>query len=193
MGVITILYEDSSKGKPKNFGPHMLVKQCICDLLNREPWELKLDDKLVSWPMNGNDKLRQECRKNMDRFAARGGTAFAVYDADKIRAHIKLPPTACKQQVVSTLKDGCGSVERLEVVLIERNMESVLEALRHGSPSLVPEVAWEAAVAQKQLLERDRIFNVAALPEPTSRRARDQLVEHLPSFKRLVTHIARRL
>lgn len=79
---ITILYEDSAAdGALKDYGPHMLVRQCVCDALGKSPWELK---QLEGMPKNGASKIRNECRRFPPQIGRDGRVVLAVYDADKI-------------------------------------------------------------------------------------------------------------
>jgi hypothetical protein len=189
---VTILYEDSRDLKTKGFGLHALIKQCVCDVLGKSSWDIP-DSELDGNPKNGVSKLRDECRRNMRRFAARSGVAFAVYDDDKIREEIGLPPIACKRDVVKELKDGCDSPDKLHVVLLQRNTESVLHALREIATSLATDSDWDEAINRKRTAQRDAIFNAAASPEPSRCLIRKNLRAMVPSFDRLIMHVARAL
>ena len=182
----TILYEDQVEGKVTEYGPLALVKQCVCDRLNLQPWEITGIDPL---PKKGNGNVRKDCKQNLKRLAADGRTVFAVYDSDKICEFVKLPPTACKTLVLKRLKEGCEPSDKLVVILLERNLESVLQAICEIDRSIVSAEEQAYALERKNLVARDAILRAAAAPTPPRRDLREQILARVPSLRRLVDKI----
>jgi len=183
MRKISILYEDSAaNGGVHNYGPHVLVQQCVGDRLGKSHWELK--DSLAAMPKNGVSNVRVECRRIASRIARGGGLVVAVYDADKIRREIVRPATACKVEVKEVLKKECSWPDQLCIVLLERNIETVVEAVRTCEPTLVPEDIWVQAIKRKNLNARDIVLTHAA--SPPKRALRDQVLAIVPSLGYLV-------
>ena len=92
------------------------------------------------------------------------------------------------------LRQANGSdIAPANVELSQRNMESVLIALRSIDSSLVSPEAWGAAIDGKALAVRDQILNNAATPDPSRRPVRDSLRKDLTSFNRLVKRVERAL
>jgi len=184
---VTILYEDSIGVGIKEFGPHNLVTQCIADQLGRSAWELR--KHVFAETKNGVDKLLAALRRDMENYASRVSRVFAVVDGDDVREHLKLKPSACRTLIVTKIK-ACPSPHLLDVVLLERNIETVLSALRTLSPSLVPGPDWTLAIEKKKLMKRDLILNRVAM-NPAHIELRARLLEAVPSFARLVTRVAK--
>src|SRR4051812_19056564 len=100
MRPITILYEDSAAdGQVKEYGPHLVVKQCVADRLQKSLWDLKT---LEGMPRNGASNIIKDCRRVPPQIGRDGRLVVAVYDADKIHREVnkiqpKLPADACKR------------------------------------------------------------------------------------------------
>lgn len=187
---VTVLYEDARDQRTKGFGLHELVVQCVSETLGQSHWVVgKLIEDI---PKGGANKLRAECQRNMDRLAAKGVRVFAVYDTDHVRDNFALAADACRRTIVDTLKEGCTRAEQLDVILLERNLESVLHALRAIAPSLATDDTWARAL-NKAPDARDMIFKAAAKPSPPLRPIRDALLAQHASFARLIRRIARAL
>ena len=182
MRQVSILYEDSvANGNVKNYGPHVFVQQCVGDRLGKKRWELKT---LEAMPKNGVSNVRVECRRIPPKIARDGRLVVAVYDADKIRREVELPITACKVEVKKVLKNECSWQDRLCIVLLDRNIETVVEAVRACEPTLVPDEIWEQAIKRKNLNERDIILTHAASPPKEA--LREQVLVKVPSLAYLV-------
>lgn len=185
---IWILYEDQRDDDVKGFGPHQLVVACVADALGCEPWALKglLRDKA----MKSNSKMRLECQERLDRLVRDGSHVIAVYDADRACdvPTPKLAKSSCKQLVVQGLKQGCEPGERLRIVLLEQNIETVLAALRRLGPDLAENATFEVALRHKgSRAARDNILGKAAAPN--RRPLRSSLQHEVPSIAYLVGKI----
>jgi hypothetical protein len=188
---VYILYEDSRAGDRPEYGPHDLVVQCVCDRLGCMPWQLR--PKLEARPLNSNSKVREHCRGRLfDRLVCSGGVVVAVYDDDKIRHIVNLPRALvniCKQQIVPELKKDCPRPGLLQVVLLHRNIETLIGVVADLAPAgKFPEHILALAIEKKDRNQRDRILKFAAGHE--RRHIREEILRHMPSFAYLVEKIA---
>lgn len=184
---VTILYEDKVQGKVHEYGPHALVKQCVCDRLNLSPWEMK---HLIPNPRNGNGNIRRDCAQTPPKIAPGGGFVFAVYDDDRVRGLVGLAVTACKVDVKARLLQECPWRDRLRIVFLEKNLETVLRALRDCDRSISSDDQWSKAIDRKDLNARDIILRAAAAPSPGPRRLRECALREVPSLSYLVNKLA---
>jgi hypothetical protein len=189
MRPVTILYEDQAlEGEVKNYGPHLLVRQLVCDRLHVSPWDLK---QFEGVPKKGASKLRSECCSSRPKFGRDGRLVFAVYDADKVREQVKLPSTACKPQVKDVLRGESSLGDNLIVVLLEMNIETVIEAICTCDATIPAELR-EAAIRRKSLSARDILLKRAASPTAAGRRLRDGVLHAVPSLVYLVSKLVAR-
>jgi hypothetical protein len=179
--ILWILYEDQLSGAPKGYGPHALVTQCLADRRGLE--RRKLEAVLRSRPLKGNGNVLRDSKQNFRRLSA-SGPVFAVYDDDKIRELLKLPHQACKAQVTACLQKDCEAPEALVIVLLERNIETVIETIFKIEPGIHKSDVRESATQKKNLNDRDMVLHAAAAPD--KRRMRDDLLNQMPSLRRLV-------
>jgi hypothetical protein len=184
---VTVFYEDSAAPGPiAGFGPHRLVVQCVADDLRVNAWELR--GRLLGIPRGGSAVIRADCRENPSRFVSDGRLAFAVYDGDRLAKLLGLRGDACKAEIKTVLLGECPWREHLRVVILDRNLESVLSAARACDASLADERTWELALRRKLLAERDAILHRAATE--ARRTLRDCVRKAMPSFDYLVTCLA---
>lgn len=136
--VVIILYEDQ-RGPTKEFGLHNLVTACVADHLGRTFQEHAFRQLLDGRPMKGIDKVPRSCRSEVPRIAPRGQTVFVLVDDDEVRRHLHgegIAANAPAADVVQAIKARSSAPDQLEVVLLERNMETVLEAAGECDKSL---------------------------------------------------------
>ena len=181
--VAFILYEDQ-RGPVTGFGLHKLVLACIADDLNVEWYTL---EKIVEGrPMKGVSKVLQSCYREVRRIALRGQRVFALIDNDHVRDHLPgLDARADEPSVVRAIKDNSDASAQLEVVLLDKNTETVLEAAQLCDPAL-PDDAIRAAL-RKHPAQRDRIFHQVARG---SRSVRMCIRTKIPALEQLVQHLA---
>jgi hypothetical protein len=185
----TVFYEDSAAGPIKEYGPHMLVCACVADHLGKNVFDVL--DFVDPVPSNGGSNLRKECKRvPPTRIVADGRRAFALYDADKIHEELKRPPATRKRDIADLLRKECAWGERLEVVLLTRNLETVLDAICALQPTIATAETRELAVRKKRLNERDIVLRAAAFSDKA---LRDALLVQVPSLGCLVTRIAAEL
>ncbi len=175
-----ILYEDN-RGAEKGFGLHALVVACVADDLDVEMFTLT--KKLDGRPMNGVANIVRSCRRDVHRLAPQGQTVFALIDNDRIRDHLSGVDIRAENSVVErAIKSQSDAPAQLEVFLLEKNTETVIEAAKHCDPSL-PEDAVAQAL-RKNLAQRDRILNNVA--RTRGRAVRDCIRAGVPALHRLV-------
>lgn len=183
MRPITILYEDAAvEGRAQSYGPHRLVLRFLADQLNVD--YALLAESIGHVPRKGAAKLRNECRRVPPQIGNDGRLVVAVYDADKIHRDVGLSAGSCKSQLKGILSQECHWRERLIIVFLEKNIETVLAAIRASSPQLVPTETWDLALVRKDRNSRDLILNKAA--RPPERLLRQQLLQRVPSLAYLI-------
>ncbi len=181
---ITIFYEDSAApGSVAGYGPHVLVRQCVADDLGVATWQLS---HLESIPRRGNQHIRAECRENPSRFVRDGRWAFAVYDGDRLATLLGQRGDACKTALKSALLSECKWREQLRIVVLERNLESLLRVVLKCAPEAADERTRALALERKSLAERDVILKCAAGAGAEGRRVRDCVRQAMPSFDYLI-------
>jgi hypothetical protein len=172
---IVVLYEDSSnKGDVKNFGPHRFVQACLRDRLAGESAHAVaalVEDR----PMKGSSRVLADIRAIVE-----GADVFVVLDDDRIRGALDVPRDMSAAEVTSVVRARFAS-DRTQVVLLERNIESLLEALRRCGAEVGADAL--AGAVRKQLNERDKVFQAAAWGPPA---VRDCVQRDVPSFGRLI-------
>ena len=158
-----ILYEDQAADGPvREYGPHRLVTQCVSDRLGVDHWTLK---HVEGVPKKGAGNIRRHCQRDPPPLGKDGRVQFAVYDEDKIREQVKLPFQACKGEVKQKLRGECPWGDRLVIVLLEKNIETVVSAICECAPSYaIAEETRVRAIRHKDLNARDIILKMAAKP-----------------------------
>jgi len=179
---MTVLYEDQAAVKPTNYGPHILVLQCVADRVGGDP---RGDLKPLSnaKPMKGSGNLRKELRER-GALLQRSGPVVIMVDDDKIRGcyqDLGLARTSCKSQVIAAIKSECSGVDP-GIVLLNQNMETVLNVCLRalGRPPLNSKPSPE---------ERDQILMRCASPAVTPAQ-RQEILDRVPTLGRLVCILA---
>lgn len=187
MRKVCVLYEDQ-RGPTKGFGLHELVKACVSDALPEQPrWRVNTALEDVR-PLKGDTKLLEACRRDIDLIASDGRSVVAVFDNDKIRKLLKLAARAPDEAVVQAILKGGKGAERLSIVLLKQNMESVIEAAAQCDKSIDPNRI-KLAVRHKDPLERDILLT--ELASDRSRPTRDCMLGALPSLQQFVALLCR--
>jgi len=181
MRQVCVLYEDQ-RGPQRSFGLHELAKACVRDRLEAQPRH-EIDQALNDCrPLRGDSNVLKKFHEDVDDIAADGRPIVAVFDNDRIRRLLKLPAKATDAQVRQEIRKGTFS-DRLHVILLNRNMESVIKAAHECDPS-INQGSVDLAIKKKDRLERDAIL--ARLTGAQFRAVRDCVREKLPSFQDLV-------
>ena len=180
--LVKILYEDQQAEDATNFGPHVLVLRCALDRLGwPEDRYFELQRHVSGQPRKGDKKLLAACRNANE--ARNFRHVFAVFDGDKVRSiePLRLGPGACKSQVRQAIQSVSPYADQLRVVLLERNMESVVAAVQGCKSSPV--------TGKLRLPERDAVLaSIAWRPDAATIRA--CVLREVPSLHYLVDRLA---
>jgi hypothetical protein len=184
--IVTILYEDQQVPR-KEFGLHKLVKACVFDRVNgaRHQVEGLLWD---ARPMKGAASVLRGCHDDFEGIARWGQPVFAVFDEDRIREALGLRRRATEREVLAAIQASCPKPELLRIVLLKRNLESVIEAAAECDPSL-DRAQVERALRYKKPIDRDLVL--ASVSREIFRPARDCVLEKVPSLAQLVEALCR--
>lgn len=170
---VVILYEDQG-GQRKEFGLHNLVIAMVNDLLDNDFEQLRSGPLKDARPSNGNTKLLRMLKdqKKLERMMGSGRHVIAVFDADK-------PPFSEQERKALEAANN----DLLRIWLLDRNLETVIEAVAECEPSL-PEELVRSATRQKDHAARDRILNRMAY-ERHRRDVRKCVMDKVPSLHQL--------
>lgn len=183
-GIAIILYEDE-RGPTKEFGLHHLVMACVADELDLDLYKAK--EYADPRPMKGVNKLLQACWRDVRKIAARGQQVVALIDADHIRDNIPgMDVHKTDEEVIGEIRKRSDAPEQLEVILLHKNAESVIEAARDCDRMIPPETV--ARALDKNLIQRDRIFHNVAR---STRDIRDCIRARIPALEQLVQVVVR--
>ncbi len=187
--VVTVLYEDSAIDD-RDFPLHRLVVRCVHDsVLERSvaaDFGALVRDGIRGIPRNSNSKVRAACLRDLRDLTADGNHVVALYDSDRVH---DLVPTSgrCKRELTTSLREGCSPADRLRVVLLERNTESLITALRRGPvEELVGKGVFDRAL-KKDRNARDIALKAAARED--FRSVRTALRQTVPSLDYLTTKL----
>ncbi len=187
--VATVLYEDRA-ADDRNFALHRLVVRCVHDTLLERAFALDfvelLRDGLRGIPRNSNTKVRTACLRDLRDLTVDGNHVVALYDSDRVH---DLVPTSgrCKRELTLALREGCSPADQLRVVLLVRNTETLIAALRHGPvEELVRKDVFERAL-KKDRNARDIVLKAAAKED--LRAVRDALRRSVPSLDYLTAKL----
>lgn len=189
--LLLILYEDK-RGPEKEFGLHNFVLACIADELGADVYTLKLHQKISGRPMKGVNKVLASCRKDIHRLGPQGQPVFALIDDDVIREHLRHEGVAADAEdrvVIEAIKAKCVAPDKLEVILLKDNTETVIEAAGRCDGS-IPKAAVQQAL-QKDPMARDRVLNRLAWAH--GRAERDCVRAAVPALQSLVERVVQRI
>lgn len=188
--MLAVLYEDR-RGSRKDFGFHLFICRCVLD---RSPGlavnMFQLSKTVEAIPLKGNGNVFGKCKKDLKKLADRCQRVFAVYDQDKVNELLNLKGPQCRGTLKAGLAAPCEPKEALEVILINRNLESVIETIRDSG--LLPSVGSEdfSKALSKDLNARDSLF-IKCAKGPQDARAK--WLALLPDVDRLVSKIVESL
>ena len=182
-GAIKILYEDRQAPDVSEFGLHVLVRRCVLDRLGwAEDRFEELKGILIGRAKKGDANLLKACEDAREARSFR--RIIAVFDDDKIRGHkrLGLSSGACKAEVRAAITRHSAFPELLTVVLLGRNMESVVAAVQ-GCRGL-PETE------KLRLPDRDAVLaSIAWRPDYAPLRA--CVLARVPSLEYLVARLVK--
>jgi hypothetical protein len=191
---VVVLYEDARSRSSGQFRFHDLVTRSVADAKGVADADLhQFSGRCTGIPKKGADKVIASLRdaayvsRLVDSSPAH--SVVAVLDRDQVHRHLDLSPAPCTSAVTSAVHAGVARQEHVKVVLLDRNLETVVERVRACDPALVPTDEYVRAIERKDPLARDTVFQKAAA-RATVRAA---LRKAMPSFQYLVASVALRL
>lgn len=166
-----LLCEDS-RSKEAGYPFVDLVWACVLDepgldVVGRRP----RSGELRAFPANGSRNVMRRVRDIEWRNRC-GAPIIALLDRDRVRELTGSQGLACKAATVDALRACVPDPDGVRFVLLERNLESILEAIREIDPGLVSGDDFRRAIDQKELLARDLVFRAAADREDVRRELR---------------------
>ena len=183
--VVTVVYEDQgAKGQIRNFGPHRLLCAAIADQMSSDAAPLTIrdiDSRVNAVLKKGNGNVLRACRRDLHLLTRTGSPVIAVLDSDKIVKLVGLSGTPCRTSILEHFRQGCEPADLLHIVLLERNIETLVQAI--GARNAADRDLVNKALA-KSLVARDSLFNKIA-NNAAARDTRDALAVDVPSFGRL--------
>jgi hypothetical protein len=129
----------------------------VGDRLGRPTWELF--GQLEGIPRKGVDKIIADVSRATAQFAGAGHLCKLV-DQDRIAEKLGLPRHVAPEQIVRALKALSDAPEKLDVFLLQPNMEGLLASIAACGGPVMP--------VRKDLNERDKVLNKVAYALPTS-------------------------
>lgn len=178
--IAIVLYEDSrARGHAGDtFGPHHLLCRAVADVLGEELDAWLVKKRLAAIPMKGAEKVIRVCREEFERFQGRADHLVVVLDDDVLRS--KLHASEREDLAVAFRRCvGIGSADRLHLVRLAANMETLLASVagalgEPGHPVLHGK--------KPRPNERDRLCMRAAA---AARTVRERILDEVPSFRDL--------
>lgn len=154
---ILILYEDSRAAKGP-FGPHEFLLGCVADESGRSVYEVRALAKAS--PVRGAGNLLKALKHidDLNRSVA-GAHVLAIADSDRIRKHFSAAgPETTNLEIAERIRADSSAPDRLTVVLLERNLETVIEAIRGCDAEGSLDHALIQDALDKDLNARDRLL-----------------------------------
>jgi hypothetical protein len=172
---LRILYEDRI-GAVRDFPLHRLVIAAAHDLCEQfERW--RLEQRVIAIPKNGQGSVMNEVtRAPIHRDD--GVCLLAWLDDDHVRDLFPDGSRLTRAVVIERVKERAGTIGpgRLEVFLLDKNLESLLEALEPELRDSLGEEVVTKAIRKKRLDSRDQLLlhiaNSSRLRELLRRRHR---------------------
>jgi hypothetical protein len=165
---VTILYEDEAgDGALRDFGPHELLLALIADETGRRIDDLKRE--VDAHPAKGASKLLVKCAEEVgDNISSDCHPVVAIFDVDRVRGlrhrhHLRdgIPKRSTDAGIAAILEALCPKRDKLRVVLLNRNVESILRAISEVWPDdrSTHEPQYERAIRHKSRNDRDLILH----------------------------------
>jgi hypothetical protein len=187
---VFVLWEDSTISPIARFGPHVFLTACVASRKGVSRYELTRSQAIDGKPCAGNANVLRELKREPLWNAV--SHVVAVLDSDEI--HDRLPGIRSRRMVADAEYERWSESvtaevrerapvhghARLEICLLDRNLESLLSVIGHG----VTEI--DGALA-KSRLHRDKILQRAAGDDAVLARA----CAEMPSWERLVATVTR--
>lgn len=180
---VTILYEDqlNKSTRPREYGPHLLLMACVWDEIDGKHHELvkAMED---CRPMKGSGNLLGTCKNDIKDITGDSRNVIAVFDRDRAAELLKLPRESSDEDIIRSIMEACGFPERLQVLLLGENTESLIRAAGECDQSIRRERI--AKALRKKMNERDLIFQAVSKQDKSA--IRNCILEEVPSFREIV-------
>jgi hypothetical protein len=187
---VFVLWEDSAISPIARFGPHVFLIACVASRKGVSRYDLARSGAIDGKPCAGNANVFRELQREPLWNAV--SHVVAVLDSDEI--HDRLPGIMARRTVAGAEYERWSESvmtevrehapvhghARLEICLLDRNLESLLAVIGQGVPEL------DGALA-KSRLHRDKILQRAAGDQTLLARA----CAEMPSWERLVATVTR--
>lgn len=188
---VFVLWEDKANGPIDRFGPHQFLVACVAArLVAIDRYELMRSQIISGKPCGGNGNVLRELGHGPLGNSVRH--VIAVLDTDKL--HHRVPGISARSAVADTeynawsdaagieiRKHASATVQdKLAICLLDRNLETLLSLVGHGTSAL-------PAALKKELLERDKVLHRAAADQTLVHRS----CAEMPSWGYLVSTVTR--
>ena len=160
---LRILYEDQIGAVPR-FPLHRLVIAAANDLCAIERW--RLEQRVIAIPKKGRDRVLEELSRAQTHLND-GACLLAWLDDDRVRDAF---PNASQLTHAATIelvkaRAGTHSPGRIEAFLLDKNLESLLQALRSELVDAFDATFMDKAITKKRLDSRDQcLLHIASSP-----------------------------
>jgi len=154
---LRLLYEDQL-GVVPDFPLHRLVIAAAHDLCPQfERW--RLEQRVIAIPKKGQGAVLKEVGRARSHLDA-GVCLLAWLDEDHVRDLFPNASRASRAEVIALVKQRAGTLDpgRLEVFLLDRNLESLLLALDVELREAFDDETVTKAIRKKRLDQRDRLL-----------------------------------
>jgi hypothetical protein len=155
---LRILYEDQLGAVP-DFPLHRLVLAAAHDLCQHRIERWRLDQRVVAIPKKGQGSVLAEVGRTRIHLDA-GVCVLAWIDDDHVRDLFPGAARATRAEVIERIKQRAGTPGpgRLEVFLLDQNLESLLQALDRELRDALGEETVAKAIRNKRLDQRDQLL-----------------------------------
>lgn len=167
---VAVLYEDERNTQIKGYPMHRLVCMTIADQLGVDYRDV--EEQFHGRPMKGNGNLKRACEAISN---TRDRAVIVIIDSDKLAGLLKLPKSTAHATLRAELA-RCYPDPRLQVLLLERNTESLVDAAAKCLGREPPE--------RKNKLVRDQMLDSAAFAAATVRTC---IRDSMPSFAAIIS------
>lgn len=190
---VTVLYEDQAcDGAVPRFGPHEFLLALVADLTSAPIDALRRE--VEAHPAKGAAKLVAKCADEVgENIAADCHPVIALFDRDRIREARSraclpqgIPARATDSRIIRMLEGLCRHPGKLRVALLDRNVETLLKAVRDlwKDDSSVRADQYDAAIRHKSRNDRDVILGRLARSAGAAQ-IREKVMNRVPGLQNL--------
>jgi hypothetical protein len=166
---VAVLYEDERNTQIRDYPMHRLVCMTLADMLGVDHRDV--EEQFHGSPVKGNGNLKRACESVSN---TRDRSVVIIIDSDKLARLLDLPKTTARAAQLAELARRYPD-SRLQVLLLERNTESLIDAAAKCLGRETPE--------RKNKLVRDQMLASAAWAAATVRTC---IHDSMPSFAEII-------